>query len=377
MAVPTLITGYYGMNVPFPGSGRALGVVASAVLIAIVSGLLYSCSAARTGCDPAGAGRTSRAPARRPAPARPAPRRGGSPRGRFRARFSQPELRERPRGSTRCTDVVAAADDQQGRGPDWAGRRRRGRAGRRGRRPRRRRPGRRPRPTSAAAGAGAGAEVADRQARGRPARSPSQSVAATSRSASRPMSKRRWPVRASTAPPPAVSRSNSSGGEAGARWSVAGDEAIAGAVAAAAAAVSEQDDAARCRLGHHHVGEEHDPTNPNDLLGRHRNTVSRRVCGPHVDTASNRGSGPTTRNGARPRPGAEMVRGHRGLDQAGWGAIDSWDATTGSTCTRRASAGMASPPRATPTPPTAKPRTTIMNPSPTTRSVRLKAMTEV
>ena len=34
IAVPTLITGYYGMNVPYPGSGSTTGVVVSAVLAA-------------------------------------------------------------------------------------------------------------------------------------------------------------------------------------------------------------------------------------------------------------------------------------------------------------------------------------------------------
>jgi magnesium transporter len=32
IAVPTLITGYYGMNVPYPGSGTTAGVVVSAAL---------------------------------------------------------------------------------------------------------------------------------------------------------------------------------------------------------------------------------------------------------------------------------------------------------------------------------------------------------
>jgi len=41
IAVPTLITGWYGMNVPYPGSQATWGVVASAVLIAITSGALY------------------------------------------------------------------------------------------------------------------------------------------------------------------------------------------------------------------------------------------------------------------------------------------------------------------------------------------------
>ena len=37
IAVPTLVTGYYGMNVPYPGSGETWGVVASS---AIAVGLL-------------------------------------------------------------------------------------------------------------------------------------------------------------------------------------------------------------------------------------------------------------------------------------------------------------------------------------------------
>jgi magnesium transporter len=41
IAVPTLITGYYGMNVPYPTSGLWSGVVVSAVLIVVVSLGLY------------------------------------------------------------------------------------------------------------------------------------------------------------------------------------------------------------------------------------------------------------------------------------------------------------------------------------------------
>ena len=41
IAVPTLITGYYGMNVPYPGSGSTAGVVASAILVLVISGSLY------------------------------------------------------------------------------------------------------------------------------------------------------------------------------------------------------------------------------------------------------------------------------------------------------------------------------------------------
>jgi magnesium transporter len=41
VAVPALITGYYGMNVPYPGSGRASGVVISTLLMGVVSAGLY------------------------------------------------------------------------------------------------------------------------------------------------------------------------------------------------------------------------------------------------------------------------------------------------------------------------------------------------
>jgi magnesium transporter len=41
IAVPALITGYYGMNVPYPGFGRLWGVVASAALMVAASAGLY------------------------------------------------------------------------------------------------------------------------------------------------------------------------------------------------------------------------------------------------------------------------------------------------------------------------------------------------
>lgn len=41
VAAPTLVTGYYGMNVPFPGSGETMGVLASAVVIVAISLGLY------------------------------------------------------------------------------------------------------------------------------------------------------------------------------------------------------------------------------------------------------------------------------------------------------------------------------------------------
>ena len=41
VAVPTLISGLYGMNVPYPGSGKTWGVITSFVLMAAISGGLY------------------------------------------------------------------------------------------------------------------------------------------------------------------------------------------------------------------------------------------------------------------------------------------------------------------------------------------------
>jgi magnesium transporter len=41
VAVPALITGYYGMNVPFPGFAQVSGVVASSLLMVAVSASLY------------------------------------------------------------------------------------------------------------------------------------------------------------------------------------------------------------------------------------------------------------------------------------------------------------------------------------------------
>lgn len=41
IAVPTLITGYYGMNVPYPGFGQRWGFITSAVLIVVLSAALY------------------------------------------------------------------------------------------------------------------------------------------------------------------------------------------------------------------------------------------------------------------------------------------------------------------------------------------------
>jgi magnesium transporter len=41
IAVPTAVTGFYGMNVPYPGFGRPSGVVASTLLLAVLSSGLY------------------------------------------------------------------------------------------------------------------------------------------------------------------------------------------------------------------------------------------------------------------------------------------------------------------------------------------------
>jgi magnesium transporter len=41
IAVPTLITGWYGMNVPYPGFNQTWGVWAAAALVVVVSGGLY------------------------------------------------------------------------------------------------------------------------------------------------------------------------------------------------------------------------------------------------------------------------------------------------------------------------------------------------
>jgi magnesium transporter len=41
IAVPTLVTGYYGMNVPYPGFARHSGVLVSTMLIVLLSGGLY------------------------------------------------------------------------------------------------------------------------------------------------------------------------------------------------------------------------------------------------------------------------------------------------------------------------------------------------
>lgn len=40
IAIPTLVTGYYGMNVPYPGSGESVGVVtATGIMIVACIGL--------------------------------------------------------------------------------------------------------------------------------------------------------------------------------------------------------------------------------------------------------------------------------------------------------------------------------------------------
>jgi magnesium transporter len=41
IAVPTAVTGFYGMNVPYPGFAQHAGFVASVVLVVVLSGGLY------------------------------------------------------------------------------------------------------------------------------------------------------------------------------------------------------------------------------------------------------------------------------------------------------------------------------------------------
>ena len=41
MPSPTLITGYYGMNVPYPGNDQAWGAWAATALAILLSGTLY------------------------------------------------------------------------------------------------------------------------------------------------------------------------------------------------------------------------------------------------------------------------------------------------------------------------------------------------
>ena len=41
IAIPTLITGWYGMNVPYPGFARHAGFITATILIILCSGSLY------------------------------------------------------------------------------------------------------------------------------------------------------------------------------------------------------------------------------------------------------------------------------------------------------------------------------------------------
>ena len=50
IAVPTLITGYFGMNVPYPGFGEKAGSAASIATIALTRLVLDLIFNARTGC---------------------------------------------------------------------------------------------------------------------------------------------------------------------------------------------------------------------------------------------------------------------------------------------------------------------------------------
>ncbi len=42
IAVPTMITGFYGQNIPYPGSGTSWGFWVSTVLVAVTSVGLYA-----------------------------------------------------------------------------------------------------------------------------------------------------------------------------------------------------------------------------------------------------------------------------------------------------------------------------------------------
>jgi magnesium transporter len=42
IAVPTAVTGFYGMNVPYPGFSQHGGFIASAVIIVVCSTVLYA-----------------------------------------------------------------------------------------------------------------------------------------------------------------------------------------------------------------------------------------------------------------------------------------------------------------------------------------------
>jgi magnesium transporter len=41
IAVPTFVTGFYGMNVPYPGFGKGLGVLTALALMIVIAAILY------------------------------------------------------------------------------------------------------------------------------------------------------------------------------------------------------------------------------------------------------------------------------------------------------------------------------------------------
>jgi magnesium transporter len=41
VAVPTFVTGFYGMNVPYPGFGHAAGLTGAAVVMVVTAAALY------------------------------------------------------------------------------------------------------------------------------------------------------------------------------------------------------------------------------------------------------------------------------------------------------------------------------------------------
>ena len=41
ISVPTLVTGWFGINVPYPGAGRPSGLISAAVMVAVPTVIVY------------------------------------------------------------------------------------------------------------------------------------------------------------------------------------------------------------------------------------------------------------------------------------------------------------------------------------------------
>src|SRR5262249_43379097 len=94
IAVPTLVTGYYGMNVPYPGFSHQAGFYTSAIIMIVAASVLYVIFRRKDwlgragGGDPAGLTRAAGSrPTRRcwsppPAGGTPCPAAPGAPRDR-------------------------------------------------------------------------------------------------------------------------------------------------------------------------------------------------------------------------------------------------------------------------------------------------------